>query len=1354
MADWPIRSVEWFEANAAACQRVLYHLGNSPAHQWMFDLLERFPGTVVLHDFFLGGVLNWMDETWVAPGTFRARLFESHGYSALLADAAHGRAATVDRYPCNSRVVDAANGIIVHSEEALRLAKAWHGTVGDQWRRVPQLRRLAPPVERDDARRALQIADGDFVTCCFGFVDPAKLDHRLMSAWMGSALARDPHHHLVFVGENHGGEYGRSLLRSIDEAPSGRRIRITGFVDDDTYRRYLCAADAAVQLRGVSRGESPRTALDCLAHGLPLIANAGDSLSALPDDALIRLRADFDDGELAAAIERLAADRSLRARLSQAGRDHVRDHHDPARVAGQFHDVIERFVAEGPRRRYDDLVRQIAAETAGPAPRREDWIATAASIAFDLPPARLRQLLVDVSILARQDLKTGIERVVRAVLRRLLEHPPKGFRVEPVVARTDRYVYARAFTCRWLGLADALPDGEPIDVATGDVFLGLDWAADVVPQHQQVLARYRAMGLEIAFVVYDLLPLLHPHYYPPGIEEMQRTWLTSIAAVADGLVCISRSVETELLEWLDKFGPARDSPLNVGAFRLGADIERSMPTSGDPDEGAALLARMETAPTAVMVGTVEPRKGHRQVIAAFEALWREGVDLDLVIIGKKGWMVDDLAATLHAHSERGRRLAWIEHASDAMLDRLYARARVLIAASVGEGFGLPLVEAARNALPIVARDLPVFREVAGEHAYYFAGNSADDLGSALKQWLELHRQARHPRSERLPLTTWAQGTDELLDAVLGGRWNATWLGREAAAVEPLSADVDTAQKVGEKPDGEPTLCVTEPVAPKMSLKPNKAMSAPDHPIRLDVQDLLRRVRDEIAHHRGEAVAPAAAMGPRSFATSANPIGADAFPPLPDLELHRRFETSSTGYAIEDFTRLQHAEFVRAVYQGLLRREPDPPGLHHFLQKLERGDSKPLILGLVRYSPEGRRHAVPVRGLRWRFALERACEMPVVGPFIRYLVDLARLPTLLREARQNETRLAGQLAAAGEHINAANRATYGMVAASWHEQQENIGRLDQAIEQHSLSTARLTAWQASAEQRLVAGAATSAATARAAASVEQRLVAEAAASAASARAALALETGLGGVDARVKRIEEEEAGKRRAEEDFTRAFDELYATFEDQFRGRRDDVKARVAVYIPRLVDAGLGTSDSPVLDLGCGRGEWLEVLRDHGLQARGVDTNRTMLAYCRTAGLDATESDALACLRETPAASLGAVTGFHIVEHVSLPYLVSLLKETARTLRPGGTAIFETPNPENVLVGSHTFYLDPTHVNPIPPMTLRFFVEAAGLRDVEVVFLHPYPEHERLTAGDQAVETFVNSRFFGPRDYAVIARKA
>jgi len=690
-----------------------------------------------------------------------------------------------------------------------------------------------------------------------------------------------------------------------------------------------------------------------------------------------------------------------------------------------------------------------------------------------------------------------------------------------------------------------------------------------------------------------------------------------------------------------------------------------------------------------------------------------------------------------------------------MLDRLYARARVLVAASVGEGFGLPLVEAARNAVPIVARDLPVFREVAGDYAYYFSGMSADDLARALKAWLDLHREGRHPRSEGLPLLTWAESTDELLDIVLGGRWNATWLGADAGTASGAHADVDSSSQAAVRTwDTVRAPCLTESVAPTMTLEMNGAMSAPDNSSGLNTDSSKRRVRDEIPHRCGDAEAPAGTPVDSFVLPRRDLLRGDAFAPVPDLALQPRFERKASGYTIEDFARLQGGAFIRAAYQGLLHREPDPPGLDHFLQRLQRGDSKILILGLIRYSPEGRRLAMRVQGLWWRFLLERACEVPIAGRLIGVVVILARLPTIQKQATQNEGRLAAQLAAVYEHAAATNRATRGMASAALQEQREAIDRFNRALEQQALAVARVASWKTSADERLAAAAAAAARMASWKTSADERLAAGAAAHASVARAAKVLETGVADVAARLKRMEDQADDQKRAGEAFAHAFDDLYAAFEEKFRGERDDIKGRVAVYVPRIVDAELGTSDTPVLDLGCGRGEWLEVLKDRGLWARGVDTNRTMLAQCRAMGLDVTEADALAFLTETPAGSLGAVTGFHIVEHLPLPYLVSMLKETARTLRPGGIAIFETPNPENVLVGSHTFYLDPTHLNPIPPATLKFFIEAAGLHDVELVFLHPSPADERLRTADQAVEAFVNSRFFGPRDYAVIARKA
>ena len=745
LASLPVRSIAWFEENAERCDRVLYQLGNSPFHQHMFGLLERHPGTVVLHDFYLGGVLNWMD-LGITPGIYRQSLFESHGYPGLIADAVLDRETMIDRFPCNLRVLEWANGIIVHSESARKLASTWYGDAGEEWCRVAQMHVLPDLGGRAVARRALELAPDDILICSLGFLDPAKLSRRLLDAWLVSSLSHDSRCHLAFVGSNHGGEYGHAILGAIAAAPAPERIRVTGFVDPNAFERYLLGADIAVQLRGVTRGETSRAVLDCLAFGIPLIANASGALAELPDSALFRLPAEFSDTELSRAMEKLATDIELRAGLARAGREHVGREHDPVRVAAELRNAIERFALNGSQHRYRRLIHSICSVASSVAPQPADWVATAESVGRNLPSRGLPQLLVDVSVLVRQDLKTGIERVARSVLKRLLDDPPAGYRVEPVFARDGQYWYARRFTCEWRGLAPVGIDDEPIDVRSGDRFLGLDWAADIIPHYKGVLQRYRTSGVVVVFVVYDLLPVLHPEHYPAGIDEMQSLWLRSIASTSDGLVCISRSVADELVNWLNAAGPNRTTPLRIGFFHLGADIARSQPTDGVSAEDESVLESIAGKPAVLIVGTVEPRKGHRQALAALESMWRGGVDMSLVIVGKQGWMVDELAAALRVHPEQGKRLLWLEDASDEFLERVYAHARVLLAPSLAEGFGLPLIEAARHGLPILARDLPVFREVAGEHAFYFSGEAAADLAKALTDWLALDREARVPDS--------------------------------------------------------------------------------------------------------------------------------------------------------------------------------------------------------------------------------------------------------------------------------------------------------------------------------------------------------------------------------------------------------------------------------------------------------------------------------------------------------------------------------------------------------------------------------------------------------------------------------
>jgi SAM-dependent methyltransferase len=219
-------------------------------------------------------------------------------------------------------------------------------------------------------------------------------------------------------------------------------------------------------------------------------------------------------------------------------------------------------------------------------------------------------------------------------------------------------------------------------------------------------------------------------------------------------------------------------------------------------------------------------------------------------------------------------------------------------------------------------------------------------------------------------------------------------------------------------------------------------------------------------------------------------------------------------------------------------------------------------------------------------------------------------------------------------------------------------------------------------------------------------------------------------------------------------DALYVSFEDQFRGTREDIKERLRLYLPILQEAKLGSETRPILDVGCGRGEWLELLQENGMWGQGVDRNRVLVEKCRGHGLCVVESDVLTYLRTLPDASLGAVTGFHIIEHLPWEVLIKVLDETVRVLTSGGLAIFETPNPQNVLVGSHNFYLDPTHRNPLPSSVMQFIAEARGLCRVQIIELHPYPQASRVQEADLDVAKRFNKYFYGPQDYAVVGWKA
>ncbi len=378
-----------------------------------------------------------------------------------------------------------------------------------------------------------------------------------------------------------------------------------------------------------------------------------------------------------------------------------------------------------------------------------------------LPPRPQPWLLLDISTIRQKDDRTGIQRVVRALTLEWLRHPPSGCRVMPVYASpTGGYRHTRLISpgqplC--LAHDHAWPqEGAPMRPHPGDRFLGLDLTLHLFPVQEARLLHWRGRGVAIHYVVYDLIPLLHPHFFEALLSHRFAQWMAALARQADGLHCISATVAEELAAWLDHHpAPGHRRP-RIDHFPLGADIENSAPSRGLPAGHAELLQRMEQGTSYLMVGTIEPRKGHDQVLDAMEQCWAQGDSTLLVIVGKPGWKTDALQQRLRRHPQAGRRLFWLQGVSDEYLERLYQAASGLIAASWAEGYGLPLVEAQRRGVPVLARDIPVFREVGGEQASYFRADSAQDLASQLQCW-----QPSTTMTSAQQQTTWQQSAQAL-----------------------------------------------------------------------------------------------------------------------------------------------------------------------------------------------------------------------------------------------------------------------------------------------------------------------------------------------------------------------------------------------------------------------------------------------------------------------------------------------------------------------------------------------------------------------------------------------------------------
>lgn len=358
---------------------------------------------------------------------------------------------------------------------------------------------------------------------------------------------------------------------------------------------------------------------------------------------------------------------------------------------------------------------------------------------IDITPASGPRILIDVTLTYRNDIGTGIQRVAREIAQASVAHPG----VFPVIIENGQLVsYFRH---------PALPD--VVQIEPGDRLLLLDAGWFLPDEYLPVVQDVVRRGGANVCCIHDLIPLLYPGTVSGSATRLFQSWLDAVLPHCEAVVTVSRSVAEDFISYASEHALPRNPALRVGWFHLGADFK----TEASGLASRQLRGICTGAPFFLTVGTLEPRKNHAIALNAFERLWATGIDVRYVIVGKKGWLAQALRHRILQHREFGRRLFWLQSASDEDLSFLYLHAAALIQPSIAEGFGLPIVEAANAGTRVIASDIRVFREIGGDAVSYFDPMDADALAALVEETLTNPRPA-----SPVPALSWKEATERLL----------------------------------------------------------------------------------------------------------------------------------------------------------------------------------------------------------------------------------------------------------------------------------------------------------------------------------------------------------------------------------------------------------------------------------------------------------------------------------------------------------------------------------------------------------------------------------------------------------------
>lgn len=568
-------------------------------------------------------------------------------------------------------------------------------------------------------------------------------------------------YHLKFVGKDWTDNKDQLLKDFSDLGIKENQIELLGFVSDEELRNLLQKCVGFIFPSYAEGFGLP--AVEAMACGAPTIVANATSLKELVinKEALFE---PFDTADITNKMKKLIYDKDYANRLIEAGLKRVNDF-SWSKSAEELKKLILK------QRKPNDVInysRQDLCDDIIKIIKPNDF-KSKINIAKSIEQNTIyksKNIYVDVSAVVLNDYVTGIQRSVNGIIEGikgvLINNDDISINAIYSNPSTNNFYYAKHNGDKYV--VQNNQSNTMVNFHDGDILLMPDLHPRNTIAKKDYLQNLSIRGIKVITILYDLIPIEHPNFYQQEFVNEYNEYLRIISTFS-GVISISKTTMEAYESWCKNNNICFPPYFINDYFYLGSDFKTTRNSTGMPETGIDILNKLKSTPTILMVGTIEPRKMHQKVLMAFEYLWNQEKDYQLVFVGRAGWKMDDFINYMNNHPENGKRFHWLSQISDEYLDNVYENSDGIIVASIQEGFGLPIIEAAHHNKPLLVRDIPIFKEIAKDGAEYFNDDRPEILSNIIDKWILKIKSGDEKKSSIIKNISWKESSKTLLSKI-------------------------------------------------------------------------------------------------------------------------------------------------------------------------------------------------------------------------------------------------------------------------------------------------------------------------------------------------------------------------------------------------------------------------------------------------------------------------------------------------------------------------------------------------------------------------------------------------------------